>query len=36
MNYVFLALLPMLAGLIVWVLDELLETIKRRNDIDKY
>ena len=35
MNYVFLAILPMLAGLIVWALDELLETIKKENDINK-
>jgi len=35
MSYVFLALLPMLAGLIVWALDELLETIRKEKDIDK-
>jgi hypothetical protein len=34
MSYVFLALLPMLAGLIVWAVDELLETIKKEKDID--
>ena len=35
MHYIFLALTPMFAGLIVWVLDELLETIKKENDINK-
>jgi hypothetical protein len=35
MNYIFLALLPMLAGLLVWALDELLETIKKEINIDK-
>jgi len=35
MSYVFLALLPMLAGLIVWAVDDLLETIRKEKDIDK-
>jgi len=35
MSYVFLALLPMLAGLIVWALDDLIETIRKEKDIDK-
>jgi hypothetical protein len=35
MNYVFLAILPMLAGLIVWALDDLIETIRKEKDINK-
>lgn len=35
MSYVLFACLPILAGLIVWALDDLIETIRKEKDIDK-
>jgi len=35
MSYLFFAFLPLLAGLIVWAVDDLIETIDKEKDIDK-